>query len=136
MNSVTEPCVTRVLPAAFLSCRGFFFSFSSRPQLINENNYKKIILHLHYCNLHLNNHQCSVNVFKCRKKAEDFLEALRVTVEAMMQRILQYYKSCSHTQPTRAKHPSVVVHCRSFLHFPIFLGDIEVPVHHCLAEVA
>lgn len=47
----------------------FFFSFSWRPQLINENNYKKIILHLHYCNLHLNNHQCSVNVFKCRKKS-------------------------------------------------------------------
>lgn len=42
---------------------------------INENNCKKIILHLHHCNLHLNHHQCSVNVLKYRKKAEEFLEA-------------------------------------------------------------
>lgn len=74
MNSVTEPCITRVLLAAFLSCRGVFFSFSWRPQLINGNNYKKIILHLQYCNLHLNPHQYSVNVLKYRKKAEEFLE--------------------------------------------------------------
>lgn len=78
---VNEQCNWTMRHTGASSCisvmQRFFFSFSWRPQLINENNYKKIILHLHYCNLHLNNHQCSVNVFKCRKKAEDFLEALR-----------------------------------------------------------